>query len=77
MVSGIHFPVARTHAHILKISAPELMARNEPSSPDDDETLVSQAFKRFMNIQLTLIMFLVLCWLYDRVWSGPSGTSLK
>ncbi|KAJ7315177.1 hypothetical protein DFH08DRAFT_1086958 [Mycena albidolilacea] len=54
--------------------APESMARNEPLSPDDDEMPVSRAFKFFMNIQLALIMFLAICWLYDHVWSG---TTLK
>jgi hypothetical protein len=49
-----------------------LMARNEPLSPNDDEMPVSRAFKFFMNIQLTLIMFLALCWLYDHVWSGTT-----
>jgi hypothetical protein len=34
----------------------------------------SRAFKFCVNIQLTLIMFLTLCWLYDHMWSG---TSLK
>ncbi|KAJ7866115.1 hypothetical protein B0H13DRAFT_2352698 [Mycena leptocephala] len=31
----------------------------------DDEMPVSRAFKFFMDIQLALIMFLALCWLYD------------
>jgi hypothetical protein len=35
---------------------------------------VSRAFKFFTNIQLTLILFLALSWLYDHVWSH---TSLK
>jgi hypothetical protein len=69
--------LARTHAHILKLSAPESMARNQPLSADDDGMPVSRAFKFFMNIQLALIMFLAFRWLYDHVWSGPSGTSLK
>jgi hypothetical protein len=40
----------------------------------DEETPVSRAFKLFMNLQLTLILFLALAWLYDHVWSH---TSLK
>jgi hypothetical protein len=48
------------HDHILEISAPE------PHSLDD-EMPVSRAFKFFMDIQLVLIVFLALCWLYDHV----------
>jgi hypothetical protein len=81
VVSGTRFhlcpDLARAHAHILKNPALKPMARNEPLSSDDDGMPVSRAFKFFMNIQLALVLFLALCWLYDRVWSGPSGTSLK
>ena len=64
--------LACAHAHNVKISAPEPMARNEPLSQDDDEMPVSWAFKFFMNIQLTLILFLALSWLYDHVLSHTS-----
>jgi hypothetical protein len=56
-------------------SAPELIARNEPLSPDDEEMLVSRTIKFFMNIQLALIIFLALFWLYDHVWSGQVSNS--
>jgi hypothetical protein len=67
--------LARAHAHILKISAPEPMAKGELLSLDDDNMPVSRAFKFFMNIQLALIMFLALCWLYDHVWPGTTNST--
>jgi hypothetical protein len=33
---------------------------------------VSRAFKFFTDIQLALIIFLTLCWLYDHVWASKS-----
>jgi hypothetical protein len=66
-VSGIF----QARMWLIEILAPESAKtqsqETELLSPDDDEMLVSQAFKFFMNIQLTLILFLALSWLYDHV----------
>jgi hypothetical protein len=53
------------HDHILEISAPESVKTGSHSL--DDEMPVSRAFKFFTDIQLALIIFLTLCWLYDHV----------
>ncbi|KAF7359888.1 hypothetical protein MVEN_00714500 [Mycena venus] len=42
-----------------------------PEHPDvPEDMLVPQTFKFFINIQLTLILFLTLSWLYDQVSEG-------
>jgi hypothetical protein len=74
MVSGVF------HARmwLIEISVPESMKTasqgTEPSNLDE-EIPASRTFKFCMNVQLTLILFLVLCSLYDHVWCGRCFSS--
>jgi hypothetical protein len=69
MVSGIF------HARmwLIKISVPESAKtqskETEPSNLDDEIT-ASRTFKFCMNVQLTLILFLTLCSLYESAQSS-------
>jgi hypothetical protein len=55
---------------LIEISAPEsAKTQSQETEPSnlDEEIPASRSFKFCMDIQLTLILFLALCWLYDHV----------
>jgi hypothetical protein len=70
MVSGINYAWISLTTTDLQTSGPKSAKtqsqETEPHSLDEDMP-GRRAFKFFMNLQLALIMFLVLCWLYDHV----------
>jgi hypothetical protein len=58
------------HDHTLEISVPEsAKTQSQETEPHncDEEMPVTRAFKFFLNIRLTLILFLGLCWLHRNV----------
>jgi hypothetical protein len=66
-----------THDPIFEILVPEsAKTRSQETEPHslDEEIPVSRAFKLFMNLQLTLILFLALCSLYEHMWFGMNLT---
>jgi hypothetical protein len=44
---------------------------DQPESSVHDDLLISQSFKFIMNVQLALILFLILFWLYEHPWYRP------